>query len=340
VWRLYLHVLAPTLVVVLLICALAVFSVRALGAVRGYVGGESIWSKARADAVQHLRDYAQSQDPDDYSQFEEALAIPMADRAAREELERPDPQRDLIRANLLRGGIHPDDIDDMSILFIWFGESFLFEDAMDIWRRADAQLARLQTQAQRLHLLGDAHASPQTLHSVLAEIDQINETLRGLELGFSSSLNSAARMTERLLLLAIVSFALLLLVLSVTMIRKPLRQQSIQQRDLLRANRRWELAVAGSGLGLFELDYATGEVHLDARTAEICGMGAAPRTLTREEMFRLIAPEDADVSAEAIENALRTGELFQARTRVVMPDGEVRHILSTGRLAEDPYSGE
>src|SRR5690606_1625028 len=128
-------------------------------------------------------------------------AIPMADRAAREELERPDPQRDLIRANLLRGGIHPDDIDDMSILFIWFGESFLFEDAMDIWRRADAQLARLQTQAQRLHLLGDAHASPQTLHSVLAEIDQINETLRGLELGFSSSLNSAARMTERLLLL-------------------------------------------------------------------------------------------------------------------------------------------
>ena len=67
------------------------------------------------------------------------------------------------------------------------------------------------------------------------------------------------------------------------------------------------VAVAGSGLGVFELDYATGTVHLDARTAEICGLGAQACTLTRDEMFKLIAADDIGAARQAIELAYYEG---------------------------------
>ncbi|WP_237271053.1 hypothetical protein, partial [Tenacibaculum discolor] len=57
-WRLYLYVLAPSLVIVGLVGALAICSVKMLGAVRGYVGGERLWATGRTEAVEPLRDAA------------------------------------------------------------------------------------------------------------------------------------------------------------------------------------------------------------------------------------------------------------------------------------------
>ena len=50
-------VLAPPLMVLALLCALAMGSLQMLGAARAYVAGESLWSKSRGSAVQALEDY-------------------------------------------------------------------------------------------------------------------------------------------------------------------------------------------------------------------------------------------------------------------------------------------
>src|SRR5262249_55237492 len=72
-------------------CLLVLFNVQigVLWAVRGYVGGESLWSKGQKDAAHHLVRYAATRDPAEYDRFRDAIAIPLGDRQARLELEQP-----------------------------------------------------------------------------------------------------------------------------------------------------------------------------------------------------------------------------------------------------------
>ena len=170
-WRMYAHVLAPSLIVVLLVGMLAMSSVKALGAVRAYVGGESLWSKARSDAVQHLRNYALSRNRLDYVLYERALDVPMGDRQAREEMERPHMNGDKVRASLLIGGIHPGDIDSMVLLFRWFGRESLFKDSLGTWQYGDGLIEQLRAQANLLKQQIEQDAGESAIMATVSRID-------------------------------------------------------------------------------------------------------------------------------------------------------------------------
>jgi hypothetical protein len=61
------------------------------GAVRAYVGGEGLWSKAQKDATYRLVRYARSGDSVEYRHFRELLDVQLGDRQARIELDRARP---------------------------------------------------------------------------------------------------------------------------------------------------------------------------------------------------------------------------------------------------------
>jgi PAS domain S-box-containing protein len=338
-WRLYVKVLAPSLIVVALVGALAMSSVKVLGAVRAYVGGESQWSKAQADAVQHLRNFAVNKDPQEFEQYKRSLGVPLGDRRAREEMERPQHDMAVVREGLLAGGNHAEDIDGMIVLFIRFGDMSLFKDALAAWRQGDALIEQLQEKAQTLKANVD-RGDQIGMQAALHDIQHLNETLRDTELQFGHSLGVASRFTERMLITSIGAAAILLSLASLVMIRRTLQRQAEQQHALAQANRRLELAVAGSDLGLFELDAATGEVSVDARTAAMYGLKPRATVLHREQMSNLIAPEDVAPSVQAIEAALRSHELFKVTVRAVWADGQTRHIETTGRVLDDDDEGK
>src|SRR3954452_24181429 len=85
----YLGVMGPLLLAIVTLLALCIGGFSVLSSVRAYVGGESLWSKARAAAVSNLRAHASSGRPAEYRRFIEALAVPLGDRAARLEMEKP-----------------------------------------------------------------------------------------------------------------------------------------------------------------------------------------------------------------------------------------------------------
>ncbi|MFT3859451.1 MAG: ATP-binding protein [Aquabacterium sp.] len=338
-WPLHIHVLAPALLVVLLVGGLGIMSVRTLAGMRGYVGGESLWSKARSEAIQHLRDYARQRDARHFAAFEQALAIPLADRRAREEMARPHPDHGIISASLQQGGIHADDVDNMATLFIWFGDNALLADSLRMWQQADDQISRLREQAERLRGLVNAKGNAQAIDDKLQEIERINDTLRSLELSFNASIGHAARISETVMVIGMAVSTVLLSMAAYLMIRRPLARQTRQQAALLQANRRWELAVAGSGLGLWEADPATGRIHLDARAAELCGLPAEARTFERQELYQLLKLADGEATQPADEQAARSGQMFKTQRRIVLPDGHVRHLEAIGRLGIDPATG-
>src|SRR6202142_966134 len=70
---------------------LAGVSLEVLSSVRAYVGGESLWSKGQKDAIHFLTLYSQTGEEQYLDKFRSALAVPLADRAARYALERETP---------------------------------------------------------------------------------------------------------------------------------------------------------------------------------------------------------------------------------------------------------
>ena len=83
-WRLF----TPVLTTVLLLVLLAALSFNILSALRAFVNGESLWSKAQKEAVAELRRYAHDGDAARYRRFQAHLAVPQGDRVARLAIDR------------------------------------------------------------------------------------------------------------------------------------------------------------------------------------------------------------------------------------------------------------
>ncbi|MGE3758266.1 MAG: hypothetical protein AB7H97_10950, partial [Pseudobdellovibrionaceae bacterium] len=64
------------------------FAMNTLSALRAFVTGEALWSKAQKGAVSSLYKYAITSDPQDYQKFLDNLKVPLGDRQARIELEK------------------------------------------------------------------------------------------------------------------------------------------------------------------------------------------------------------------------------------------------------------
>src|SRR4051794_2364972 len=82
--------------IVVLLLGLTIYSVELLGSGRAFVAAEGNWSKNQKDAVHYLSRYAVDRSEDSYQAYERALAVLDADRRAREEVSKPDPDMSIV----------------------------------------------------------------------------------------------------------------------------------------------------------------------------------------------------------------------------------------------------
>lgn len=209
---------------------LAIFSLGCLSAARAYVGGESLWSKAQKDAVFHLQKYAATGASAEFEQYRAAIAIPLGDHVARLAMDDPRGDQEIIREGFRRGGIHPDDIDGLVLLYHRFKSTSFMSRAIQAWTQGDVLIARLDEAATRLQREVESPSSDAgRIKSDLADIGRINDALTPLENEFVAALGDASRTTYQLLrgmLLAATPVLLLFgTVLSVRILRHRKRLQ-------------------------------------------------------------------------------------------------------------------
>lgn len=337
-WKVYLGLLGSPLLVVAIVATLAIVAVNILGAVRAYAAGESIWSKSRSEAVQHALRYAASQDEAEFSHFQAALTVPLADQQAREAMEQPGSDTAHIRQTLIAGSNHPDDVDNMIRLFRWFGDRWVMKDARDTWAHGDALIMQLQDTTLQLHLAIQGRASAEQLNQLTRRIDELDKQLNEAGLRFNRVLGQAARVTEWLLIVGISSIALLLSFISFMQVRQVLIKQTRYQENLDRMHRHWELASSAGGFGLYEMDKETDIIQLDVKAAAMHGI-ATEETITvpRTRIRDMIVPDDALNTRRHTDLALHNGDLYKITYRVRHPNGQVRALEATGRLIQtDP----
>jgi diguanylate cyclase (GGDEF)-like protein len=224
----------PLLASNLLMLGTSVLCMAVLSAMRGYVGGESLWSKAQKDAVTHLRQFAHEGDLAEFRKFREALAIPLGDRAARIELQKPNPDLATASAGFRAGGIDEEDIPGMVRLFLVADQVPYMQRALAVWTQGDAMIDQLDDVADQLLdevISNRLDASGRV--ALLTQIDRIDYALRPLEDQFSQALAVASRITTVVLEWTAAISSGLFLAIGVALTRSILARADLMEKALL-----------------------------------------------------------------------------------------------------------
>lgn len=175
------------------------FAMHKLSAVRAFVGGESLWSKAQKNAVFSLQRFATTKSEKDYQQFLDFLAIPLGDHEARLALEKQPPDFETARKGFLKGNIHPDDVMpmiDLLVRFYWVEE---LDRAIKVWRAADLKLEEMISAGKEFHA-AVLRGQTRTANAIMEHIKNLNEELTVLEEDFSRTLGEGSRYLENVVL--------------------------------------------------------------------------------------------------------------------------------------------
>ncbi|MGL4316844.1 MAG: EAL domain-containing protein [Pseudomonas sp.] len=245
----------PFALVILLQVLLAGGSLYLLSAVRGYVGGESLWSKGLKDAILYLDLYARSGNPGYLEQYQQAIAVPLGDHAFRIALDRPEPDLATARAGILQGRNHPDDVEGMIWLFRNFRHISYLDRAIRQWEVGDRyifQLTGLADEMQQKVAEGPIEAA-QT-RAWQARIAEINGSATPAAQAFSNILGEASRAVMRLLILANLGTALLLIGLALLRTHKLLVQREQADLALQAEKQRAQLTLASIGDAVISLE--------------------------------------------------------------------------------------
>lgn len=210
-----LGIIWPFVAVVVFQVLLGSLSLYSLSAMRAYVAGESLWSKAQKDAIYFLSLYAQNRDEQVFQRYHQAIAIPQGDRQLRVALDQPVPDIEAARTGILQGGNHPDDVNRI----IWFYKNFrhisYMERAIDYWNIGDDYLRQLDGVAREMHAgFTQGSASEAEVAQWKARIVTINEGVTPAAKAFSNALGEGSRMLLRVLMVTNLLTALFLITLA------------------------------------------------------------------------------------------------------------------------------
>jgi diguanylate cyclase (GGDEF)-like protein/PAS domain S-box-containing protein len=245
----------PFIAVVLFQALLGCVSLYVLSAVRGYVGGESLWSKGQKDAIYYLTLYADNRAESTYLKYQQAIAVPQGGHELRIALDRPSPDLAAARLGILQGGNHPDDVSSVIWLYLNFRHFSYLEKAIELWTVGDGYLVQLDDLAREMHRAISAdRVNPNDVRQWKARITAINEGVTPAAKAFSDALGEGSRMILRLLLITNLATALGLIALALLRTHKLLTQRHAFANALQAEKERAQITLESIGDGVITTD--------------------------------------------------------------------------------------
>ena len=182
---------------------------RILSGLRAYVGGEGLWAKAQREASYQLIQYVFTGDANKYQSFVDNLKIPLGDKAARLELEKPDPNDEMVTQGFREGGNHPEDIPTMIFLYKYFKNLHYIKKAIEQWETGDRLIEELlEIGKQTNRKIANNSLNKEQIVRTLASIDALQKRLNEAENQFSYNMSAASRWAANLLFVIMLLFTL------------------------------------------------------------------------------------------------------------------------------------
>jgi PAS domain S-box-containing protein len=281
--------------ILLLVMALAAswIAIEIVNTTRAYATGEGRYSKAEKIAVLDLHRYAYSGSPADYQAFLAAIAVPRGDFKGRTAMERRPVDREAARSGILAGENHPDDVDGIIQMFLWFGWWEPFAAAVEDWRAGDQLVSELLEQGGLLaERIQSGRLDEGSRMQLLDAVDRIDDRLTDRENTFSTHMGEAARGATHLVIIALGATTILLWVIGVGFASRLVRRQLALGRQLGSSQQRFRDYAEVASDWYWEMDAEFRFTYVSERFR--AATGAAPRDLLQRsarDFIRLHAEE-------------------------------------------------
>ena len=315
---------------------------KTLSSVRAYVSGESFWSKAQKESVLHLNRYAETHDKSDYQKFLNAIAVPLGDKLAREQLQARNPDYKVAAQGLIQGRNNPDDVPGMISLFRTFQHTSLLEPSIKYWEQGDQMIAQIRQMAEKLHSnIESGQTSSEIIEPVIGEINQISTNLSPLEDSFSRSISDASRKAQFLIALFMLFVTIALMALGILFSRRLVQKNVAYLQAIQASDERWKFALEGSRDSIWDWNLITDEVSLTNQWASMLGYDDDKQYSGISEWGKLIHPEDLPNVLTA-RMGLVSGKTnqFAIEQRLLCKDGGYKWILTRGEVVSHTSDGK
>ncbi|WP_421591759.1 bifunctional diguanylate cyclase/phosphodiesterase [Shinella sp. M27] len=106
----------------------------------------------------------------------------------------------------------------------------------------------------------------------------------------------------------------------------------VQNAELAKLTRRLDLALDAYQCGLWEADLEDGLTLWDDRMHQLYGVTNTGKRITNETWVNAIHPDDREEAQRKADTTIEEGVPYMRTSRVVHPDGTIRHVQSVGKL--------
>ncbi|PYY69039.1 PAS domain S-box protein [Pseudomonas jessenii] len=300
----------PFIAVVLFQALLGGVSLYVLSAVRGYVAGESLWSKGQKDAIYYLNLYADSGDEGIFHKYQNAISVPQGGHELRVALDKQPPDIEAARLAILKGGNHPDDVSSLIWLYLNFRHFSYLEKAIDLWTVGDAYLAKLDDVARDMHQhISASPASKADVQRWKEQIFAINDEVTPAAKAFSDALGEGSRVILRLLLLTNIATALGLIALALMRTHKLLKQRHAFADALELEKERAQITLQSIGDGVITTDVSGAIAYMNPAAEALTHWKAEQATgLPLAALFNLL-DENAQTDGFTLIEHILSGQL-------------------------------
>jgi diguanylate cyclase (GGDEF)-like protein/PAS domain S-box-containing protein len=331
-----LQIIWPFLVIVIVLLMLSAESMNILVAARSYSEGESLWSKGQKRAMFSLLRYTETRNAADYYNYREAIAIPMGDRKARLELEKPNPDFAAAWQGFIEGRNHPDDVPGLIMLFRRFRHIDFMAAVIDLWTEGDRHIAELNVVAEELYsMISSGQDTPVALRQFRDRILVIDTRLTPLTDQFTRTLGEATRKTKTLLLIANFAAAGILVPIGILLSRRMVGHRARAEEALKLSQERFKLAVTGSNDGLWDWNILTGDMYHSPRFEQLLGFEELELGNSMDMLMSRVHPEDKAGTDAAFDSHLKQGVPFDTEMRLQTKTGDYRWFRARGQSVRD-----
>ncbi|HYM75634.1 MAG TPA: ATP-binding protein [Candidatus Dormibacteraeota bacterium] len=302
------------LLIVVSLLGLSYVTIENLSAARAYVGGEGLWSKAQKQAVYDLLQYSISHSDADYQNYGQALLVPLGDKQARAELEKPVPDMRIVRIGFIQGRNSPQDVEGMATLFRRFRHSQYMSEAVDIWAQADALIEQLQRLGDSMHAeISSGRADRARVAEIARQVDVIGNQLTPLEDRFSYALGAGARQAKG-------SFLLVTFGATATSLVAGLLFTFFMLRHIRQTEERYKHLIDTANDVILVLDAETG-VILDANERSSQFLGRPLREIVGIRGEQIVPEGDREEYRKVLDGTLKGAAVAGRQLHLSHSDG-------------------
>ena len=333
-----LRLVSPFVAVVLFQAFLAGLSLETLSSVRAYVGGEGLWSKGQKDAIHFISLYSQTGNEHFFDRFKVAIAVPLADRAARHALEQRTPDLNAARSGFAGGGNHPDDIPGMIWLFRYFHDVPYMAAAIGHWRATDPFLDQMASLGDAIH---EEFSSAPGIISGRAEvrkeqIELIDRRLAPIARAFSESLGEGSRSIKFLLTIANLLAAISLVSLIVWHTRKLVKQRSSFEKALKIEKEQAQVTLASLGEAVISTDAHGRLEYMNPMAERLTGCTTTEaRSSSSSLPFSIVDGVTGETNDRLVDQSLQKGVTLDHQILVRRDSSEVAVSITGAPLHSD-----